>query len=369
MTTKKIKHYRYIFAFTAFAALSFLIIFLLSQRLHPVYGIIDTHEHIGNAEKATILLDADNISGIEKTILLASPLETLTLNGRKSFTKYRENFDEILKIIKTYPDRFIPFCTVNPIDTDALEYLKDCINRGGKGIKLYNGHSYYYDIFQIPLDSPGMMPIYAYAEENSIPVLYHVNIANYGDELENVLKKYPDLIVSVPHFMVSSTNLEKVARLFDLYPNLYTDVSFGSPQFFASGFIRISDNTKKYIEFINKYSDRILFGTDMVITETEYKDETFMEDTLMCYRNMLEKKNFTCAPVNDYYKGESEKNTEMYENCEPKDGAYCATKKEKMESFTRWYEETKKLNGLHLDSGLLQKIYKENALRFLSANK
>lgn len=368
-TSKHHRNFLRLIGLSVFAILFVIFLFFFSQKSYSVDNIIDTHEHIENIDKVPLLLQADDKSKIGKTVLVASPLETLTLNGSKSFTKYRENFNDILEIIKTYPDRFIPFCTINPMDTDALEYLKDCIKLGGKGLKLYNGHSYYYDIFNMPLNSASMMPIYAFAEENSLPVLYHVNIANYGNELENVLKKYPDLVVSVPHFMVSSTNLDKVGRLFDLYPNLYTDVSFGSPQFFAAGFRRISDNADKYIDFMNKYQDRILFGTDMVITETMGKDEKFMKDTLMCYRNMLEKKNFTCGPVNDYYKKESEKNIKLYEGCKPKEGAFCATRKEKMQSFTGWYEETKNLKGLDLNPEILQKIYIDNALKFLSANK
>ena len=368
----KIKHYRNFLRFLGlpvFGVLFLAFLFFFSQKAYSIDNIIDTHEHIENIDKVPLLLQADDKSKIGKTVLVASPLETLTLNGSRSFTKYRENFNDILEIVKAYPGRFIPFCTIDPMDTDALEYLKDCIKLGGKGLKLYNGHSYYYDIFNMPLDSASMMPIYAYAEENSLPVLYHVNIANYGNELENVLKKYPKLVVSLPHFMVSSTNLDKVASLLDRYPNLYTDVSFGSPAFFAEGFKRISDNADKYIDFMNKYQDRILFGTDMVITEAMGKDEKFMEDTLMCYRNMLERKNFTCGPVNDYYKKEWEKYTESYEGCKPKEGAFCATVKEKMRSFNEWYEETKNLKGLGLSSKVLKKIYIDNALRFLSANK
>ncbi|MFH0838077.1 MAG: amidohydrolase family protein, partial [Patescibacteria group bacterium] len=221
-------------------------------------SIIDTHEHVELISKADLLLKADEANSIKKTILLASPIETLTLNGHKSFTKYRENTEEIFRIAEKYPNRFLPFCTVNPLDSDALEYLQSCFKRGGKGLKLYNGHSYYYAIFGIPLDSPRMEPIYAFAERNKIPVLYHINITNYGKELERVLDAHPDMVVSVPHFMVSSIELDKVAALLDKYPNLYTDVSFGSPEFMAAGFRRISKDPGKYRNFINRFKDRIL---------------------------------------------------------------------------------------------------------------
>lgn len=342
--------------------------FLLYQDAQSKIKIIDTHEHIETLEKAEVLKLANGETNVEKVILIPSPIETITLNGNQSFTDYRKNVDEILEISEKYPNSFVPFCTISPLDTDALEYFQDCIERGGKGLKLYNGHSYYYGVFQQTLDSERMMPIYAYAERNNLPILYHVNIGNYIEELENILSKYPDLVVSVPHFMVSSIKIENVEYLLEKYPNLYTDVSFGSPQFLAAGFRRISNNPEKYINFVNNYSDRILFGTDMVITEVETKDQDYMEETIDCYKDMLEKKTFVCQRVNDYYKKEADRNTEAYELCEPKEGSFCDSKKEKMGSYTRWYEETKKLNGLNLSSEVLNNIYQKNPLRFLSAN-
>jgi len=345
-----------------------LTLVLLTQKVYSITKIIDVHEHIETLEKARILEQVNQELDIEKTVLLASPIETITLNGNKSFTRYKENANEIFKIAEEYPEHFITFCTISPLDTDALEYIKRCMERGAKGIKLYNGHSYYYEIFKMPLDSTRMMPIYAYAERNKIPVLYHTNISNYKDELINILEKYPDLTINIPHFMVSSIKIDEVGELFDKYPNLYTDISFGSPQYLAAGFRRISNDSQKYIDFINKYPDRILFGTDMVITSIEYKDHDYIKETLQCYRDILEKKTFKCDRVNEYYKKEADKFTESAENCEPKEGNFCKSRIEKMNSYTRWYDETKTLNGLGLPDETLQKIYWENPIRFLSAN-
>ena len=364
---KKIKHL-YIFT-VAIIFLSSIALFVSINNLRSGIKIIDTHEHIQSVNKADILKIANDKTGVEKTVLLASPIETIKLNGNKSFTDYRNNVDEILRITKKYPDSFVPLCTLSPLDEDAVEYFKSCIKKGVKGLKLYNGHSYYYDVFKLPLDTPKMMEIYAIAEANHIPILYHINITKYGDELENILKEYPNLVISVPHFMVSSIKIEKTKRLLDLYPNLYTDISFGSTPFFAAGFRRISNNPQKYIDFINEYSDRILFGTDMVLSDVDFKNQKFMENTINCYRDILEKKTFKCNRVNEYYKKEADKNTFQFENCNPETQDNCDTKKEKMESYTRWYKETKKLNGLDLKEEMLQKIYQDNPLRFLSANQ
>lgn len=329
--------------------------------------IIDAHEHIEDFSRAEVLKMASGEAGITKTILVASPTETLSLNGSKSFTGYRENMEELLRIAKTYPKRFIAFCTLNPLDSDVMEYLQKCYEDGGKGLKLYNGHSYYYDIFGIPLDSPRMMPIYAFAERNKMPLLFHVNIVKYEGELRRVLDKHPDLVVSVPHFMVSSIDLTKVESLLDHYPNLYTDISFGSTEFLAAGLRRISKDPGKYAEFINNYQDRILFGADMVLTTAEEKDQTFMEARFDCYRNLLEKRRFQCGPVSSYYEDKLSAHQQSYQDCEPKEGAYCESLMAKVDVYQKRFDEVVNLSGLSLSSAVLNKIYHENAERYLKA--
>jgi predicted TIM-barrel fold metal-dependent hydrolase len=330
--------------------------------------IIDVHEHIESPERAEVLLSADRGQDVTRTVLLPSPVETLTLNGNKSFTGYRENTDELFKIKEKYPSQFEILCTVSPLEPDALQYIKDCIGRGAVGIKLYNGHSYYHDIFGIPLDSPRMDPIYAYAEKNRLPILYHVNITKYGDELERVLQSHPDLVINVPHYMVSSIGLDKVKALLDKYPNLYTDISFGSPEYMAAGFRRISNNTTKYEEFMNGYSDRILFGTDMVLTSAPEKDLDFMENTIDCYRDLLEKKSFLCDLVSDYYAKLMNDTEIRYNQCKPKEGSYCENLKEKLNAIKKRHTEVLTLNGLDLSPSVLKKIYRENPRRFLNTN-
>ena len=328
--------------------------------------LVDTHEHIESFEKAQMLMEASEKTGVKKTVLVASPIETLSLNGSKSFTGYKENMDEIFRIADTYPKKFIPFCTVSPMDPGVMEYLQECLNRGAKGLKLYNGHSYYHDIFGLPLDSPRMMPVYAFAERNQMPILFHVNIVKYQNELETVLKKNPGLLVSIPHFMVSSVDISKVEDLMDRYPNLYTDISFGSTEFLAAGFRRISKDPGKYAGFINDYQDRVLFGADMVLTGAQEKDVMFMEERINCYKDLLQKRKFSCGPVVSFYEGKLNAYQESYDNCKPKEGAYCESIKSKLEVYQKRFDESVKLNGLGLSNSVLKKIYEDNAMRYLS---
>lgn len=362
---RKIKQHPHFFGFLFLALVSLILFFLLTSPAFSVTKRIDTHEHIESLEKAHELVESMDRKGISQAVLVPSPIETITLNGNQTFTRYQENIDEIIRIHEAYPDRFIPFCTVSPIDPDALEIFEDCVRRGGRGLKLYNGHSFYYESFGVTLDSPRMRPLYAFAERNSVPLLFHVNIKKYGEELERVLVEFPDLRVSIPHFMVSSIQINEVKRMLDKYPNLYTDMSFGHDPFLAAGFRRINNKIEKYQTFFEEYPDRVLFGADMVLTHQERKDRTYVDTILQCYRDIIEKKRYKCSLVNEHYRQIAESNASQYENCRPKSGNFCKSKKEKSDSFGRWFEETKVLNGLNLNAEQQRLIYEENPERWL----
>lgn len=343
--------------------LLFLICFLKSVK--PAY-VFDTHEHVQSLAEAQALLTADNAAGIRKTILLPTPIETFTLNGSKTFTGYKENTDVLFQIAQKYPDRFIPFCTISPLDPNALGYLKDCVKKGGKGLKLYNGHTYYHEIFGQPLDSPTMMPIYAFAEKNKLPVIYHVNIANYGNELENVLSQFPKLFVLVPHFMISSADLDKVTFLLDKYPNLYTDIGFGSTEFLAAGFRRVNSDPAKFVNFFNKYQDRIMFGTDMVLADKDEMDPSNIEEVLNCYKDMLSKMRFTCDVVTNYYQQTLDEAKRALDSCTSKNSEYCQSLQQNADVCRQRFDDVAGLSGLALDDKVLSKIFWENANRFLT---
>lgn len=360
---RKHHHFNEYLGIASLAVLGFVFLFFQGT---PNLGSVDVHEHIASMEKAALLLEANRSVGIDRTVIIPSPTETLTLNGQASFTGYRDNVNLILDIAQKHPDHFIPFCTVSPLDADALEFVKDCVRRGGKGVKLYNGHSYYYEIFGLPLDGAEMIPIYQFAQENHLPLLFHVNIGFYMSELEVILSKFPKLVVAAPHYMVSSTNLKRVRSLLERYPHLYTDISFGSEPFLAAGLRRVSASAEEFKELIEDFPDRFLFGADMVLTGTDHKGEEFMESTLRCYRDGLEKEEYNCPRISDYYKKEMEKYIAGAATCTDRSTDFCREQVEKRDEFEDWYRESKVLKGLNLSEGVLKQIYEKNPARFLS---
>ncbi|QEE15896.1 amidohydrolase family protein [Promethearchaeum syntrophicum] len=81
---------------------------------------------------------------------------------------------------------------------------------------------------------------------------------NHLQDLENVLQSHPKMKVLGAHFAAQPEHLENLGRWFDTYPNFYVDAS--SARWMAREFSR---RKSKIIPFFKRYSDRILWGTDL----------------------------------------------------------------------------------------------------------
>ncbi len=291
-----------------------------STPTHP--AIMNMHEHIQSPQEAGKLLKAMDATGIAHTVLLGSPTETTI--GKGGFTGYDQNNADLLTIQATYPDRFSAFCTVNPRDPDKLRKLIGCTRAGSKGLKLYSGHNKFYDL---PLTDVEMEPVYAYVEQQRLPIMFHVNLGAYFGEFLAVMKRHPRMIVILPHLGLSSINLDRLDDLLTRYPTLYTDLSFGYDPFLIAALRRMSANPSRYRAFIQKHRTRVLFGTDMVVTRHPRKTVEWLSGVIQCYRQLLETERYRCSLID----GED-------------------------------------LNGLALDPGILHLIYEENPKRLLRSS-
>ena len=273
--------------------LPFVFVLRVLPRLTPRPGpgpfeITNAHEHFQSFTNVPKFLKAMERNDVVKTVILGSPEATI-LTGRTGFFGEEKYNEEVLKIARTYPEHFIAFPTVNPHDPRKLEKFKQYLQRGGKGLKLYNGHSFFHDM---PLDDPSMLPLYEFCEKNRVPVLFHVNAGSYQKEFESVLQKFPRLKIICPHFCLSTIAFGRFEYLMDTYPNLYTDSSFGYIDYLKEALRRISKNPQKFRRLFVKYQDRIFFGTDMVVTSAKYKTADWLAQVTRAYRDMLEKEEY-----------------------------------------------------------------------------
>jgi len=306
------------------------------------YNIIDVHEHIAS-EKLTYRFDrAIKHHHLTSVILVGSPKEVLTHMDKNNmrFTDSEFNNNELLQISKKAPGRFYAFATYSPDDTQMLEKLKVFINNGGKGLKLYNGHYLFYDIFNIKLDAPHLMKVYEYCEKYRIPIVFHANARYYWSELKNILDTYPQLTVNLPHFAMSIINLDRICEIFDNYENVYADISCGEGELAYMSLEYISRYWQLYRELLQMYKTRFLFATDMVITDKPRKDENYVTKVVGGYRKFLEDETYTSILIDLYLEDMKIDKT----------------------------EKNSVFNGLQLDEDTLKHIYEINPRRFLGVD-
>ncbi|MDD5676613.1 MAG: amidohydrolase family protein [Kiritimatiellae bacterium] len=251
--------------------------------------IIDIHAHItyGNFKifsrllgrkpfTVEILLKRMNSEGIDKSVLLplinAEVLDYYGVAGNQ----------ECIEATRKYPDRLMTFCGIDP--RSMMNYKKGglskllavykklgCIGIGEMCASIPITHRLYQNL------------LYVAGEEN-LPILFHFvskTGLSYGavdklnlPGLEKMLGKFPKTIFigHSPCFwneIASVTDKERIGyvkgaikkegklwRFMKNYPNLYGDISAGS------GYIALSRDSAKCCKFIEKFSDRLFFGTD-----------------------------------------------------------------------------------------------------------
>ena len=162
--------------------------------------IIDIHSHAYKYpnEFGTRFLSPEELIerydalGIDKAVLLPVVSPEIYLP---------QSVDEILEICKTYPDRFIPYCNVDPRALTnsntaplykVLEYYK---NKGCKGVGEVMPN--------MPLMHPMVQNLFAAAEAVELPLVYDGSDQLTGDfglyddpglpQLEHTLQRYPKL--------------------------------------------------------------------------------------------------------------------------------------------------------------------------------
>jgi len=271
------------------------------RRIQSAKLIINVHEHASGPEVLPDLLKMMDENGMRQTLLVGSSTFTLTLRESVGFTGYDENNEKLLAIAKENPERFEAWPTVNPLDPDKVDKLKDMHQRGAKGIKLYLGHGYVrrdngnYMFHVMAMDDPSMFPFYQYCADHHIPLLFHVNpfLKGFSEELIHVLESFPDLKVNCPHFMLSSIREQRLIEFLSTFPNLYSDISFGHDDFLKAGIQRISRSPAKFQRLFTQFPDRFFFGTDLVLTSYESKSVPWMNIRTQAYYDMLTQATYT----------------------------------------------------------------------------
>ncbi|MBS6646162.1 MAG: amidohydrolase family protein [Clostridiaceae bacterium] len=184
------------------------------------------------------------------------------------------------EIVKRHPEFYSWFCNIPRGEKNPYNLLKKMKRQGAVGVGEWVTH--------LPISHPYMEEIMGASEELELPILFHLSADpqnQYGiiDEpglyqLEEALKKFPKLML-IGHSQAFWYEISKydpcaekgrggypdgpvetggrLPYLMENYKNLYCDLSANSG---GNAMMRDPDFG---IGFLEKYQDRLFFGTDM----------------------------------------------------------------------------------------------------------
>lgn len=169
--------------------------------------------------------------------------------------------DEIAAIAKRWPEKLVPFGSVNPMYANALdEFRRGAKELGLKGFKL----SPIYQKFH-PMD-PGACRIYSQAEQWGIPLMFHAATAQAADvplrladpvAFDDVAYAFPQLKIILAH-LAHPWQREAVVMM-RKHANVYMDISaaFYRPWSLYNALITAWEWGQ---------TDKFFFGTDWPVT-------------------------------------------------------------------------------------------------------
>lgn len=285
---------------------------------HAVFPVIDIHSH----DYASTQSDIDHWvktmdeAGISKTIIQ-------TYSTGKSF-------DSLVEKYNRYPDRFELWCGFDYTgfgkpgwSQKAVTELERCYQKGARGIGEL-GDKGEGELYSKPtpgkgihIDDPLLRPLLDKCGELKMPISIHIgedqwmyekpdsandglmnagiwhvdmnkpgklNHAQLMAGLENALNQHPKSIFVACHLANCCADLSKLGKLLDAHPNLYADI--------AARYSEIAPIPRYTAAFMEKYQDRLLYGTDMgtdagmyhiTFRILETADEHFYETDLFNY--------------------------------------------------------------------------------------
>lgn len=301
--------------FTASVIAAFLIIILgtgACQRKSEFYTFsdyakvpkTDVHLHINSLNPAYMEL------AISNNFRVVSPNVDSRLPVEEQLTTASE-------IKKMWPGKFA-FLGTFSVDSfgtpdfkeNTIARINECMKAGASGIKIWKNIGMVLKDKEgkyVMVDDPSFDNIFSFMADNKIPVMGHLGeprncwlplkemtdsgnyryyksnpqyhmflhpeAPSYEDQInarDNLLKKNPGLEFVAAHLASLEWNINEIAERLDLYPNMKIDMSARVAHL---QYQSIADR-EAVRDFIIKYQDRILYGTDVTISDNEPNPET-----------------------------------------------------------------------------------------------
>jgi hypothetical protein len=137
----------------------------------------------------------------------------------------------------------------------------------------------------LPVDKMTVKGDASYFTQNPVYHMYlHPELPSYEDQVrarDNMLAKHPDLTFVGAHLGSLEWNTDSLAARLDRFPNMAVDMAARIVHLQ----VQARDNWQKVHDFLIKYSDRLLYATDILVDEksdtatvNRSANETWMSD-------------------------------------------------------------------------------------------
>jgi predicted TIM-barrel fold metal-dependent hydrolase len=287
---------------------------------------IDVHAHVGGIDRMGDYMEVRQILKEKFNTDLA-----MWINLQAPLGPRGEGSDIIKSAEEKYQGRFLP--TINDYKIDdglrfSPEELAEWKAKGVVGYKIWVGVSPAIDnaaneptfikMEQIGMIGASIHISQPYPRNCKDPVKFWESINAW----ERVLDRHPKLVVVCSHMMdlfYSNEQLEYLQYFLETYPNVYLDVAARFKDFYSM-------DSEKIRNFFIKYSDRILFGTDISNQPQKGKNLAVAEAYDRCFKILETDKIFTSEFFSPEGKG-------------------------------------KTIQGISLPADVLEKIYYKNAMK------
>ena len=221
------------------------------------YRKIDAHEHVGLSGTIEYQIDMVDRLGIEK--LVVSKIISADSGSKVTPEEFRACNDEVIKVMKKYPDRYMGWCFINPVfGKESNEEINRCVGEGMIGLKVYN---------QVKINDPLFYPVIEKMIELKMIILMHAHCGlgvggkrtKYGniqpnssipEDFAEAAERYPEAMFQYAH-TGGGGDWQYACKMLKDYRNVYIDTSG-------------SNNEGSMVDFALDYfgEDRLFFGTD-----------------------------------------------------------------------------------------------------------
>jgi predicted TIM-barrel fold metal-dependent hydrolase len=198
----------------------------------------------------------------------------------------------------------------------TIERIRYCLKEGAAGIKIWKNIGMVLkdrDGRFVMIDDPAFSPVFEYLEKNKIPVMGHLGepkdcwlpenemidpgavsyfkahpqyymylhpeAPSYMAQInsrDSVLRRYPELDFIGAHLASLEWSFDELAKRFDEFPNLKVDMAARmGPILYHAGMDR-----NKVRDFMIKYQDRLLYGTDFEVHDEPGLDKEKVKENL-----------------------------------------------------------------------------------------